>query len=76
MEKRIFVSNIPFQTTAPDLKKLFGTYGAVTGVNLLIDKKSGPRAGWFTKTVGVDFVQKRLYQASQVNIQDTLENAK
>jgi len=34
----------------------------------LIDKTSGPRAGWFSKTIGVDFVQKRLYQASQVNI--------
>ena len=30
----------------------------------LINKNSGPRAGWFIKTVGIDFVQKRLSQAS------------
>jgi lysyl-tRNA synthetase class I len=31
----------------------------------LIDKQSGPRAGWFVKTIGIDFVQKRLSEASQ-----------
>lgn len=30
----------------------------------LIDKGNGPRAGWFVKTVGVEFVWKRLYEAS------------
>jgi lysyl-tRNA synthetase class 1 len=30
----------------------------------LIDKGNGPRAGWFVKTVGVEFVQKRLHEAS------------
>lgn len=33
----------------------------------LIDKKSGPRAGWFTKIIGIDFVQKRLAEASNPN---------
>ncbi|MEW6378164.1 MAG: lysine--tRNA ligase [bacterium] len=30
----------------------------------LIDKENGPRAGWFIKTIGVEFVQKRLHEAS------------
>ena len=41
----------------------------------LIDKTSGPRAGWFSKTIGVDFVQKRLYQASQVSVTNAKNNA-
>ncbi|MCL6583581.1 MAG: lysine--tRNA ligase [bacterium] len=32
----------------------------------LIDKEHGPRAGWFVKTIGVEFVQKRLAEASAI----------
>jgi len=32
---------------------------------VLIDKQSGPRAGWFVKIIGIDFVQMRLSEASQ-----------
>ncbi len=59
------------EETGLSVKEIFQAF-----YTALIDKTSGPRAGWFSKTIGVDFVQKRLYQASQVNIQGTLENAK
>ncbi len=62
METRIFISNIPFQASEADLKQLFGTYGAVTDVNLVIDKKIG-------KPKGIAFITMDNVKAARRAIQ-------
>lgn len=42
----IYVGNLPFSTTADDLRSAFGAYGTVTNVSLIIDKFSGKSKGF------------------------------
>jgi len=47
------------EETEISVKEVFKAFYTV-----LIDKEKGPRAGWFIKTIGVEFVQKRLTEAA------------
>jgi len=46
MGKRMYVGNINYSTTEEKLKEVFGAYGEVTAVNLIIDKISGRSKGF------------------------------
>ena len=46
MAKRLYVGNINYSTTEDKLKEVFGAYGEVTSVNIIIDKLSGRSKGF------------------------------
>jgi RNA recognition motif-containing protein len=46
MSKRIYVGNLPFNTTEDELRNLFGQHGSVTSVNLITDRETGSPRGF------------------------------
>jgi RNA recognition motif-containing protein len=46
MSKNIYVGNLPFQTTADDLRDLFATYGTVTRAQVTTDRETGRSRGF------------------------------
>ena len=46
MLKRLFVGNIPYTTSGPELEELFAKAGNVESVNLIIDRESGRGKGF------------------------------
>lgn len=46
MAKKVFVGNLPFQTTDNDLTDLFGQYGAVESVSIITDRDTGRSKGF------------------------------
>ncbi len=45
-EKRLFVGNLSYQTMENDLQDYFSQAGAVTSVNLMLDKVTGKSRGF------------------------------
>jgi cold-inducible RNA-binding protein len=43
---KLYVGNLPFQTTEVDLRDLFGQYGTVTDAVVMMDKMSGRSRGF------------------------------
>lgn len=56
MPKRIYVGNLPFQTTEDEVRTLFEQYGIVESVNLITDRETGrPRGfGFVEMSSGAD----------------------
>jgi len=46
MAKNLYVGNLPFTTTADDLRELFGQYGAVTRSQVVADRDTGRSRGF------------------------------
>lgn len=46
MSKNLYVGNLPFQTTADDLREAFGQYGAVTAAQVISDRETGRSRGF------------------------------
>src|ERR1041385_4572086 len=46
MNTKLFVGNLSFNTTENDLQDLFAAHGAVTSVDLIMDKFSGKSRGF------------------------------
>jgi RNA recognition motif-containing protein len=46
MEKNLYVGNLSYTTTSPDLSQLFGAIGEVVSVNLITDRMSGRSRGF------------------------------
>jgi cold-inducible RNA-binding protein len=42
----IYVGNIPFQTTGPDLETLFSEYGEVSSASVISDRETGRSRGF------------------------------
>jgi len=42
----IYVGQLPYSTTADDLRELFSEYGEITSLNLITDKFSGQSKGF------------------------------
>jgi RNA recognition motif-containing protein len=49
---KLYVGNIPFQTTAQDLEALFGQVGTVSVVEVMFDKFTGRSRGFAFVTMG------------------------
>jgi cold-inducible RNA-binding protein len=43
---KLYIGNLSFSTTDPDLKDLFGQYGTVTDVHLVTDRVTGRSRGF------------------------------
>lgn len=46
MATNLFVGNLPFTTSSPDLEQLFGQYGAVTRAQVITDRETGRSRGF------------------------------
>jgi RNA recognition motif-containing protein len=46
LSKNIYVGNLSFQTTADDLRDLFGEYGEVTRAQIVTDRDTGRSRGF------------------------------
>lgn len=46
MNKRIYVGNLPFQTTEQDITDLFSQAGTIESVNLITDRETGRSKGF------------------------------
>ncbi|MBN1867302.1 RNA-binding protein [Candidatus Sumerlaeota bacterium] len=55
MSKKIYVGNIPFQTTEEEVRTMFGRYGEVHKVNIITDRDTGRSRGFcFVEMDGAD----------------------
>ena len=46
MNRKLYVGNLPFDTTETDLETLFASAGAVTSVNVIKDRDTGRARGF------------------------------
>ena len=46
MSKNLYVGNLPFSTTADDLREAFGQYGTVTRAQVVSDRETGRSRGF------------------------------
>jgi len=60
---RLFVGNLSYNTTENDLQEYFGQAGAVTSVNLMLDKASGKSRGFaFIELASAEEANKAVEQ--------------
>jgi RNA recognition motif-containing protein len=52
MNTKLYVGNLPFETTENDLQDMFGAHGPVSEVNLITDRMSGRSRGFAFVTMG------------------------
>ena len=61
MAKNLYVGNLSYTTTSPDLSELFGAIGEVVSVNLITDRMSGRSKGFaFVEMAENDAAQKAI----------------
>ncbi len=46
MVQKLYVGNIPFRITADEIKNVFGQFGEVTNVNIVMDRETGRPRGF------------------------------
>jgi RNA recognition motif-containing protein len=46
MSKKLYVGNLPFDTTESDLRELFAAHGEVLSVNVIEDRETGRSRGF------------------------------
>jgi len=46
MSKKLYVGNLPFSTTADDLREAFGNFGEVTQAQVVSDRETGRSRGF------------------------------
>ena len=46
MEKRLYVGNLPYNTTEDQLRELFGQAGQVASVAIIVDRETGRSKGF------------------------------
>jgi RNA recognition motif-containing protein len=46
MSKKIYVGNLPFDSTEDEIRSLFAEYGSVTSVALITDRQTGAPRGF------------------------------
>ena len=63
MAKNLYVGNLSYSTTSPDLSELFGAIGEVVSVNLITDRMSGRSKGFaFVEMAENDAAQEAISQ--------------
>ena len=62
-ESRLFVGNLSYQTAENDLQDYFSQAGAVTSVNVMLDKMTGKSRGFaFIEFASLDEANKAIEQ--------------
>lgn len=46
MSKKLYVGNLPYTASEEDLRKLFGEFGTLTSVSIIIDRETGRSKGF------------------------------
>jgi RNA recognition motif-containing protein len=46
MSKKIYVGNLPFSASEPELEELFSSHGAVESVSIITDRETGRSRGF------------------------------
>lgn len=61
MTTNLFVGNLPFTTSSPDLEQLFGRYGSVTRAQVITDRDTGRSRGFgFVEMESADEAQRAI----------------
>jgi RNA recognition motif-containing protein len=61
MSTNLFVGNLPFTTSSPDLDQLFSPYGAVSRAQVITDRDTGRSRGFgFVEMDSADEAQKAI----------------
>ncbi len=68
MNKKIYVANLPYQTTEPELKALFSKAGSVMSVKIVQDRQTGQPRGIAFVEMSTQWEGRRA--ASMLNHQD------
>ena len=68
MNKKIYVANLPYQATEPDLKTLFSKAGNVMSVKIVQDRQSGQPRGIAFVEMSTQWEARRA--VSMLNRQD------
>jgi RNA recognition motif-containing protein len=78
MSTNIYVGNLPFSTTAEEIRDLFSAYGTVESVNLITDRETGRLRGFgfVEMTSGADEAIAALNQHELSGRQLTVNLAK
>ena len=60
MTKKLYVGNLPFQTTEDDLSDLFAAVGAVESVRIITDRDTGRSRGFGFIEMGDEDAEKAI----------------
>jgi cold-inducible RNA-binding protein len=60
MAKKVFIGNLPFQTTDNDLTDLFSQYGEVESVSIITDRDTGRSKGFGFVAMNDDSAEKAI----------------
>ena len=60
MTKKLYVGNLPFQTTEDDLSDLFAAVGAVESVRIITDRDTGRSRGFGFIEMGGEDAEKAI----------------
>lgn len=59
--KKLFVGNLPFSTSEEDLRQMFGVYGEIVDLKLILDRMSGRSKGFaFVEFATEDDAQRAI----------------
>ena len=62
MTKKVYVGNLPFQTTEDDLNSLFSQLGAVESVSIITDRDTGRSKGFGFVSMDSEAADKAIAQ--------------
>ena len=62
MTKKVYVGNLPFQTTEDDLNSLFSQVGAVESVSIITDRDTGRSKGFGFVSMDSEAADKAIAQ--------------
>lgn len=60
MSKRIYVGNLPFNTTEEEIRSLFSAHGEVISVNIISDRDTGRSRGFCFVEMSEDDSQRAI----------------
>ena len=72
MNRKVYVANLPFQATEPELKALFSKAGSVMSVKIVKDRQSGQPKGIAFVEMSTQWEGRRA--VSMFNRQDFMGN--
>lgn len=68
MAKKLYVGNLPYNTSDDDLRELFSTYGEVVSSNVIIDRMTNRSKGFgFVEMTNNDEAQRAIDELNNTN---------